>query len=65
MEDIGYIYCLSNPNYANTYKIGFTNQTPQIRKKQLETTGVLAPLRLNIIKKLWIIKIKKKLFTNY
>ena len=32
MEDICYIYCLNNPNYENTYKIGFTNQTPQIRK---------------------------------
>ena len=35
MENIDYIYCLSNPNYANTYKIGVVNQTLQIRKKQL------------------------------
>ncbi len=32
MEDICYIYCLSNPNYKNTYKNGVVNQ---IRKKQL------------------------------
>jgi len=35
MEDIGYIYCLSNPNYKNIYKIGVANQTQQIRRKQL------------------------------
>ena len=28
--------------------IGFTNQTPQIRKKQLEITGVLALLYIII-----------------
>ena len=49
-DDFGYIYCLSNESYKDTYKIGFTKNDPQIRMSQLNTTGILYPFRLEFAK---------------
>jgi len=56
----GYIYCLSNLSYEDTYKIGFTRNDPNIRKSQLNTTGVLYPFKLEIAKKVLNYKDKEK-----
>ena len=61
MEDIGYIYCFSNPIHPNTYKIGFTKNTPEIRKKQLHTSGVVLPFEVEYYKKIKNYKIKEKI----
>ena len=47
----GYIYCLSNPLYPNTYKVGTTKKDPKIRAKQLYTTGVPEPFKIEFAKK--------------
>jgi hypothetical protein len=44
-EESGYIYCLSNESYKDTYKIGFTKNDPLARMVQLNTTGLLYPFR--------------------
>ena len=49
-EEIGYIYCLSNESYKDTYKIGFTKNDPLTRMVQLNTTGMLYPFRLEFAK---------------
>ena len=49
-DEIGYIYCLSNESYKDTYKIGFTKNDPCIRASQLNTTGILFPFRLEFAK---------------
>lgn len=48
--EIGYIYCLSNESYKDTYKIGFTKNDPQTRMSQLNTTGLLYPFKLEFAK---------------
>jgi hypothetical protein len=48
--DIGYIYCLSNDSYKDTYKIGFTKNDPIARMIQLNTTGLLTPFKLEFAK---------------
>jgi hypothetical protein len=48
--ELGYIYCLSNESYKDTYKIGFTNNDPLIRMSQLNTTGLLYPFKLEFAK---------------
>jgi len=48
--DIGYIYCLSNESYKDTYKIGFTKNDPIARMTQLNTTGLLTPFKLEFAK---------------
>ena len=48
--DTGYIYCLSNESYNNTYKIGFTKNDPMHRITQLNTTGLLFPFKLEFAK---------------
>lgn len=48
----GYIYCFSNPSYENgTYKIGCTHVEPILRAKQLHTTGVPQPFKVELSKK--------------
>lgn len=49
-DDIGYIYCLSNESYHNTYKIGYTKNDPVSRISQLNTTGLLFPFKLEFAK---------------
>ena len=46
-ENIGWIYCLSNPALkTNYYKIGMTKRNPEIRAKELcRPTGVPEPFR--------------------
>lgn len=39
----GYVYVLSNEAMPNIYKIGYTTATPDIRAKNLYTTGVPLP----------------------
>ena len=49
-EESGYIYCLSNESYKDTYKIGFTKNDPLARMVQLNTTGLLYPFKLEFAK---------------
>lgn len=49
-DETGYIYCLSNESYKDTYKIGFTKNDPHIRASQLNTTGILFPFKLEFAK---------------
>jgi Ca2+-binding EF-hand superfamily protein len=60
MNDIGYIYCFSNPSYENIYKIGFTKGDPEIRRQQLNTTGVLYPFKSEFTKKVQNVAEKEK-----
>ena len=47
----GYIYCLSNPFYVDMYKIGITKKNPEERAKELFTTGVPTPYKVEFAKK--------------
>lgn len=40
MSSQGYLYCLSNPDFAQFVKIGYTKGTVEDRMRQLHTTGV-------------------------
>jgi hypothetical protein len=55
----GYIYCLSNPIYPNTYKVGTTKKDPKERAKQLYTTGVPTPFKIEFAKKTYDYKHKE------
>ena len=47
----GYIYCLSNPSFKdNTYKIGYTTKTPELRAYQLYKTGLPKPFQIEFSK---------------
>ena len=60
-ETIGYIYCLSNPSFEeNVYKIGFTKNDPKFRMKQLNTTGIPEPFKLELYKKVKNCEFKEK-----
>ena len=54
MSDIGYVYCFSNPHLCNMYKIGFTENEPQLRANQLRKTGVVGRFKVE-----FFIKIKQ------
>ena len=41
----GYIYLLTNPS-LDDIKIGYTSKTPQIRAKQLSSTGLPTPFQV-------------------
>jgi hypothetical protein len=43
---VGYIYVLTNPRYPEYVKVGFTKESAQERAKQLFTTGVPHPFRV-------------------
>jgi len=46
----GYIYCFSNPSMPNILKIGMTERTPEERVKELFTTGVPLPFKIEFAK---------------
>ncbi len=66
----GYIYCMSNPGMRdNTYKLGFTQNDPINRARQLYTEGVIEPFvieefpqsgNLNFIRTAYKIEFAKK-----
>lgn len=65
MDDIGYVYCMSNPSFDKLIKkIGFTKNDPGIRKAQLETTGVPTPFVIEFAKKVNGYKDKEKKIHN-
>ena len=47
----GYIYCFSNPSMPGIVKIGITDRTPPDRAKELYTTGVASPFKIEFAKK--------------
>lgn len=47
----GYLYCLSNPSMPGILKIGMTERTPEDRAKELFTTGVALPFKIEFAKK--------------
>ena len=47
----GYVYCLSNPSMSGILKIGMTERTPEVRIKELFTTGVASPFKIEFAKK--------------
>ena len=52
MNETGYVYCLSNPSFAESmYKIGFTKNNPYMRARQLNTTGVPTPFKVEMAKR--------------
>ena len=65
----GYVYCFSNPMYVGIYKVGFTINNPHVRRKQLNTTGVPLPFKLEFSKKVSNYQEKEKtlhkLLTQY
>jgi hypothetical protein len=46
----GWVYCLSNKGMPGIYKIGKTKISPEERAKQLYTTGVPYPFKIEIAK---------------
>ena len=46
----GYVYCMSNPAMPGILKIGFTNLTPDVRARELYTTGVPLPFKVEFAK---------------
>ena len=63
-EESGYIYCLSNESYKDTYKIGFTKNDPLTRMVQLNTTGLLYPFKLEFAKQVKNYQEKEKKLHN-
>jgi hypothetical protein len=47
----GWIYCLSNPCMPGILKVGMTERTPEERIKELYTTGVALPFKVEFAKK--------------
>lgn len=47
----GYVYCLSNPEMRGILKIGMTDRTPEERVKELFTSGVPSPFKIEFAKK--------------
>ena len=56
----GYIYCLSNPSMPGILKVGMTERTPDVRVKELFTTGVPTPFTIEFAKKVKDVKKKEK-----
>jgi len=56
----GYIYCLSNPSFVGLLKIGETMRTPEDRAKELFTTGVPTPFKVEFSRKVANTKEKEK-----
>ena len=64
-NNYGYIYCMSNSGMReNTYKLGFTQNDPINRAKQLYTEGVLEPFVIEFAKKVLFQKEKFQMITN-
>jgi len=49
-NNVGWIYCLSNKGMPGIYKIGKTKISPEERAKQLYTTGVPYPFKIEMAK---------------
>jgi T5orf172 domain len=49
--DYGYIYCLSNPSFQGLFKVGITRNDPKTRARQLYTTGVPTPFKIEFAKR--------------
>ena len=47
----GYIYCFSNPSMPGILKVGMTERTPEERVKELFTTGVPLPFKIEFAKR--------------
>ena len=47
----GYIYCLSNESMPGLLKVGMTSRSPEDRAKELHTTGVALPFKVEFAKK--------------
>jgi hypothetical protein len=47
----GYIYCLSNPSMIGILKIGMTERRPENRARELFSTGVPSPYKIEFAKK--------------
>jgi hypothetical protein len=47
----GYVYCLSNESMPGILKVGMTERTPEERIKELFTTGVPSPFKIEFAKK--------------
>lgn len=64
-NDYGYIYCMSNPGMReNTYKLGFTQNDPINRARQLYTESVVEPFVIEFAKKVLLQKEKFQMITN-
>jgi hypothetical protein len=65
----GYIYCFSNEAYNGILKIGMTERTPPDRARELYTTSIPAPFKIEFAKKVFNPKEKEatlhKLLTQY
>ena len=48
----GYLYCLSNESMPGLLKVGMTSRTPEDRAKELFTTGVPLPFKIEFAKKI-------------
>ena len=48
---VGYVYCMSNPLYDGILKVGITERTPEERAKELYSTGVPLPFKVEFAKK--------------
>jgi hypothetical protein len=42
----GWVYVLSNPSIPNKVKVGWTNNRPESRAKELQSTGVPTPFKV-------------------
>jgi hypothetical protein len=51
MEEIGWIYCMSNPSMPDLVKVGQTGGDPRERAAQLYTTGVPTEFHVEFAKK--------------
>lgn len=47
----GYIYCFSNPSMPGILKVGMTTRAPEERAKELFTTGVALPFKIEFAKR--------------
>ena len=56
----GWIYCLSNDSYEGQLKIGITMKEPDVRAKQLYTTGVPTAFTVELAKKVMFPEKKEK-----
>jgi hypothetical protein len=57
----GYIYCLSNESMEGLLKIGRTMRTPEERVKELYSTGVPTPFKIEFAKKVADVVQKERL----
>jgi hypothetical protein len=58
---VGYIYCLSNPVMPGICKVGMTKRMPDVRAKELFTTGVAHPFKIEFAKKVYEFKQKEQI----